>query len=171
MARRLGLTLILGGQSHLPGPLELIERGYLTVTGQTLQAMGRVPDDVHALAHWQVTGPQVTGRAPTFSSTRRVRSRPNPGDDALIDRAMRARNGSLFTELWDGGLAGYPSLSEGDLALALLLLYWVGDTDVARADRLFRLYGRNGDRWDLPAHDPYGQRTWTRAQAIRTGRA
>ncbi len=150
---------------------ELIERGYLTVTGQALQAMGNVPDDVRALARWQVTGPQGTGRPSTRSATPRRLSRPHPEDDALIDRAMQARNGALFSELWAGGLAGYPSRSEGDLAFALLLLYWVGDADVDRADRLFRKSGRARDRWDLPAHDPYSQRTWTRAQAIRAARS
>ncbi|THF70958.1 hypothetical protein E7T06_05225 [Deinococcus sp. Arct2-2] len=161
-----GLHLLLRARLprtlRLPG-VEFITHGFLTVTGRAIQVPAQLLDASHELERWgqaQAVRPQVL----SHSSPREMT------DQTLLERAMRARNGRLFQQLWAGELAGYPSLSEGDLALALLLLYWVGDADDGRADRLFRQSGRYRERWDQPAHDPYGQRTWILARRIRAGR-
>lgn len=162
-----GLHLLLRGQiptgARYHG-FDVIRHGYLTMTGQVLRPAGETHDASQILARWRIDLPAV---APQPEA--RVKPWADPSDDALIARASLARNGPKFTELWAGGLAGYRSLSEGDLALALLLLYWAGDQDDGRADRLFRCSGRYRARWDLPEHHPYGQRTWSQARRIRAG--
>jgi hypothetical protein len=58
-------------------------------------------------------------------------------DDELPTWARHARNGAKFSRLYDAGdCAGYPSPSEADCALLVLLAYWTGG-DAARMERLF----------------------------------
>lgn len=84
---------------------------------------------------------------------------PTLDDAALIEKAKRARNGAKFAELWNGGLGGFPSPSEGDQALCSMLAFWCGK-DQGRIDALFRQSGRMREKWDERRGDEtYGQRT------------
>ena len=77
---------------------------------------------------------------------------------------VNARNGALFQALWAGELAGSPSASEGDLRLALMLLYW--QPQVSDAD-LGALLLRSG-RVRAKLADPYYlQRTIAAARRYR----
>jgi hypothetical protein len=79
-----------------------------------------------------------------------VKGTPAPTvlDDAeLLRRMFSAKNGSELERLWAGDWSGYPSQSEGDLALAGALMFWTAN-DTARADRLFRQSGLFRPKWD-----------------------
>ncbi|GGM60245.1 hypothetical protein GCM10008956_39820 [Deinococcus arenae] len=163
-----GLHVVMRGRvpagARCPA-FDIIDHGYLTVTGWTVRAGSGVHDATEALAAWTSVQPAVRQHLPVRHP------RPVRGDTELLERARHARNGHRFTQLWNGELVGYPSPSEADLALILLLMYWTDDDpDDTRIDRLYRLSGRVRPRWDLPAHAPYGQRTIWRAREIRSQR-
>jgi putative DNA primase/helicase len=134
------------------GPVEMYDRErYFTVTGQRLDGTPAIvaPRQAELTAvHRHVFGPDNAAPSPAAAVARK---RPNLGlDDAgLIARAHRARNGSRFAALWRGAwqAAGYPSASEADAALAMMLLFWTAG-DVARADLLFRESGLYREKWD-----------------------
>lgn len=87
-------------------------------------------------------------------------------DDALLRKAMDAKNGSDFDALWNGNISGYSNdHSSADLALCNMLAFWTGK-DAYRMDRLFRqsrLYRE--DKWDRNARagETYGEGTIARA--------
>lgn len=83
------------------------------------------------------------------------------GDDDIIDRASRAKNGATFRQLWAGDWqgAGYPSQSEADMALCCHLAFYTGN-DAARIDRHFRKSGLFRDKWD---REDYRTQTINRA--------
>ena len=68
-------------------------------------------------------------------------------DERLLAKAMGAANGPKFSKLWQGNWDGYPSQSEGDLALCRQLAFWTGG-DGQRIDRLFRQSGLFRQKWD-----------------------
>jgi hypothetical protein len=84
---------------------------------------------------------------------------PSLSDLEVVRRASAAANGAKFSRLWAGDWSGYPSHSEGDLALAALLGFWVGP-DLHRIDALFRQSGLMRPKWQRA---DYRQRTITRA--------
>ncbi len=71
------------------------------------------------------------------------------GDDDfdLVARAMKAHNGTAFSQLWNGQTSGYESASEADMALCNMLAFWT-NRNADRMDRLFRLSGLMRDKWD-----------------------
>jgi hypothetical protein len=118
---------------------------------------------------------QVIGRIfptpATTTSAPPVWTRPpslDLGDEELLDRARRARNGNNFDRLWRGDTTGHSSHSEADLALLGLLAFWTGP-DRARLDQLFRRSGLFRPKWDTKRGDTtYGQQTIERALEGRT---
>jgi hypothetical protein len=87
-------------------------------------------------------------------------------DSELITRAKSAKNGEKFSRLWAGTWrADYPSQSEADLALCIMLAFWTG-RDAPRMDALFRHSGLHRDKWN-DAHRAdgrtYGQITIEKA--------
>lgn len=88
-------------------------------------------------------------------------------DEALLDRARRARNGPKFIVLYDrGDITGYPSASEADYALVNLVAYWTGPD----AGRIERIVSRSalGLRGKWAERDDYRKTTITNALAERT---
>lgn len=85
------------------------------------------------------------------------------GDDTelLAIAFSNPKNGAKIAALYDGNIAGYPGMSEADLALLDLLAYYVGPQGHAQLDRLFRNSGLMRDKWDERHYangDTYGQR-------------
>lgn len=68
-------------------------------------------------------------------------------DDALIAKAMCAKNGQRFTDLWNGKTAAYKSQSEAELALCGFLAFWTRK-DAFRIDCLYRKSGLHRAKWD-----------------------
>ena len=74
---------------------------------------------------------------------------PPLNDQTLVRKAMQAKGGDIFSDLWAGGLAGYKSHSEADIALCNALAWWTNG-DAERVDRLFRQSGLMRKKWDRP---------------------
>jgi len=117
---------------------------YLTLTGNHFKG---TPRTVEARQEEliKVWGKFVSPPAP-IKERPAVTDRDLP-DDELLQKAMNAANGATFRELYEGGLAGYPSQSEGDLALSSMLAFWTAN-DAGRIDDLFRGSGRYREKWD-----------------------
>jgi putative DNA primase/helicase len=89
---------------------------------------------------------------------------PSLSDQQVIEIASNARNGAKFKALYGGDLGGYPSPSEGDLALCDLLAFFVGRYP-ERIDSIFRTSGRMRPKWNDPG---YRERTIAKALEGRT---
>lgn len=69
------------------------------------------------------------------------------GDDEIIEKAGKAKNGSKFSALYSGDLSGNDGdHSAADQALCNLLAFWTKDPD--QIDRIFRSSGLNRDKWE-----------------------
>ncbi|MDP9766279.1 hypothetical protein [Deinococcus enclensis] len=151
------------GWRRAPG-VDLVTNGFLTVTGEELRAgvLGAAVD----LAGWHARHAPVQLAVAGRPSARRHSSVADP--EGVLRRASRARNGARFGALWAGGRCGYRSRSEGDLALMMMLLYWLGDPpeDTGVVD-CFLASGRARDGL-TPA---YLSRTLATARAYRAGGA
>jgi putative DNA primase/helicase len=67
-------------------------------------------------------------------------------DDAILQKALGAKNGRKFAALWAGGIDGYPSHSEADSALCCLLAFYTRDP--AQLNRLVRRSELYRDKWE-----------------------
>src|SRR5207253_380989 len=76
-------------------------------------------------------------------------------DGTIIKRAIEARNGGRFRQLWGGDITGYSSPSEADLALATRIGFWTGP-DVDRIWRIIRQSGLHREKWE---REDYARRT------------
>jgi len=162
-----GTGLRLWARGTLPprgrkkGHIEVYSHGhYLTVTGNhlrdtpaTIEARQAALDALHA----EVFGQESSGspQAPPYEGNGH---RTLLDDDVLVEKALAAKNGAKFAQLWAGDTSDYPSPSEADLALCALLAFWTQDP--AQLDRLFRRSQLFRDKWD-EAHGEttYGART------------
>ena len=89
-----------------------------------------------------------------------ARSAADLSDEALLAKAHAARDGAKFRRLFSlGDTSGYPSASEADLALLMLLGFWTA-WDRGRMDRLFRSSALMRDKWtEKRGEKTYGERT------------
>lgn len=150
-----------GGRKQ--GHVELYDAGRFFVwTNRTLAGHETINDRqaeveaLHAATFGRLSAPSTPTRPPQPVDL---------ADGDLLDRAMNARNGSDFAALWRGDLAGHPTQSEADLALANRLMFWTGG-DLARADRMFRQSGLMRAKWDKRCYSDgrtYGQATMQKA--------
>jgi primase-polymerase (primpol)-like protein len=87
-------------------------------------------------------------------------------DHAVLGKAMSARNGEKFRELWGGSSREFNSnQSQADLSLCRLLAFWCGPC-VDQIDRLFRSSGLFRSKWDerhFSSGATYGTETIQRA--------
>lgn len=150
------------------GSIEIYDRErFFVVTGVPLDGYPREIREINPAAIDRLLARMNEGRrANTHDSPPGSGSRPPTegagsrlSDDKLIEKAMSASNGAKFRELWEGGDAGLPSPSEGDLALCSLIAFWTGP-DPARVDLLFRQSRRMREKWvEQRGEDTYGRRT------------
>lgn len=157
-----GLHVLIRGElragGNRRGPIELYSHGrYFTMSGRVFEGRDTIHerqgplDAVHA-RHVARSLPVVPMRRPAPVGV---------DDHELVERAMRARNGGLFSRLWRGQTGGYSSRSEADLALVSLLVFWTGG-DTERVDRLFRASGLYRAKWE---RENYRRATIDRALA------
>src|SRR6266702_3778237 len=159
-----GLRRRVPGASHPEAAIEMYcERRYFTVTGAHVEG---TPTTIEAC-------PALVPLYTQLSTPNKPQQRAAPSgdvstsDEALLVKAMHAKNGAAFRALWQGNISSYVSQSEAELALCNMLAFWTGN-DAHRIDRLFRrsgLYRR--EKWDCPARSGefYGEGTIARAIA------
>jgi hypothetical protein len=147
------------------GPIEVYDHGrYFVVTGQHVRGTPTTIEERQAeldavLAEF-LPAP-LTAEVATSASV------PVGLDDReLLDRALAARNGADFRELWEGRWQGrHGSQSEADLALCSMLAFWTG-RDPGRMDALFRASGLMRDKWlERRGDTTYGAQTIEKAIA------
>ncbi len=164
------------------GAIEIYDRDrYFTVTGLSqpsrhgkLAELGdellRFYDDLEGVRSLRrVDSVKLLNPAPKKTAAAApMQTRPvhGLGDDALLDKARRAKNGDAFRALYDrGDLSAYDrDASKADLALCRMLAFYTGK-DEARIDGLFRLSALYRDKWERP---DYRQMTISRAVAATT---
>lgn len=167
-----GLHVVLsgscsGGWRRQPG-VEILDRGFVTVTGRSWRAPTGLPADASdRLRTWHAALAQSSPAPPPPRSTR-----PTPDNAELLHRAQTARNGARFQALWDGELAGCETPSEADFQLVLLLLYWGGAAlSDDRLSGLLRQSGRHRPKWGTTETlSPYALRTMAAARTIAARR-
>jgi hypothetical protein len=83
-------------------------------------------------------------------------------DEAILEKCRSAKNAAKFEALWRGDWNGYPSQSEGELALLGILRFYT--QDASQLDRLFRQSGLMREKWDQRhGEQTYGQRSISEA--------
>jgi hypothetical protein len=126
---------------------------YFTITGHVFDGISR------SIEHRQEEVSKLYSEL--FPRKEKVSEKPesqpihNIDDSEIIGKALAARDGGKFSQLWEGDYSDYPSQSEADLALCTKLAFWVG-ADPQRIDALFRKSGLVRDKWD---RDDYRERT------------
>ena len=160
-----GLHIILKGKlpdgGRRKGKIEMYDSGrYFTVTGDlwpdapaTIESRQAELDGLHA---------RVFGAKKEQPEPRQPSTASGTLDDAtLLRKAMGAKGGAKFSQLWSGDFSGYPSQSEADLSLCGKLVFWTGG-DTTQTDRLFRQSGLMRPKWDKRHHGDgrtYGEGT------------
>lgn len=147
-----------GLEIYLPG----YTNRFLTVTGNVInraQMLEKSAELQDVLDEYM--------RRPEKPTTTRQNTPKTPlsiTDNELLEKAMNAKNGALFAELWNGDIKGYPSHSEADIALCNMLAFWTGN-DAGRIDSLFRSSGLYREKWDTVHNgvETYGQMTINKA--------
>jgi putative DNA primase/helicase len=148
------------------GNIEMYAEGrFFTVTGQHLK---RTPLDIyHREEELKTIHRKIFGNGQKAKTDSKPKTSLSLSDADLIKKAGGAKNTDKFRLLWEGDWkgAGYPSPSEADLALCLLLSFWTV-RDAARIDALFRQSGLMREKWDerhFGDGRTYGQQTIEKA--------
>ena len=159
-----GTRRAVPGASHPQAAIELYcEHRSFTVTGNHLK---RTRTTIEAYPELGAIHAEITASPPARKERQaaghhqeRDSSLTERSDDALLERAMHARNGAAFRALWDGNTSAYPSQSEAELALCNLLAFWTSK-DGQWMDRLFRRSGLfRPEKWERAARsgEMYGE--------------
>lgn len=148
------------GRKNTKHGIEVYDRArFFTMTGHTLVASPSTPQPrQEALMELHQRLFPVT---PVNDDTPPPRPAvPPPDDQALINRAHRAKNAAGFARLWNGDTAGHHGDdSSADLALCNHLAFWAGP-DPSRIDRLFRASRLYRTKWE---REDYRNRTIEKA--------
>jgi putative DNA primase/helicase len=168
-----GVHIILRGKlpagGNRKGHIEMYDRGrFFCMTGNHLEGTPATVEDRQSelcVLHSRTFGKQK-------DETKNNGHRPQGfelGDEEILDKARNAANGAKFRALFDAGeWEGYPSQSEADSALCMMLAFYCGK-DEARVDRLFRRSALMREKWDSKRADStYGAETVHRACAKAT---
>jgi hypothetical protein len=135
---------------------EFDDRGrFLTLTGCRIGGNGSIAERTAELGriHARLFPPETKTKAKSKADA-------FVGDDELIERAKKAKDGGKFARLWAGQWENdFPSQSEADASLCAKLCFWT-DRDAGRIDRLFRMSGLYRDKWE---REDYRQATINRA--------
>lgn len=146
---------------------------YLTVTGHSLNGTSVADGQagLHRL-HERYSAPQsqTKGKSITTGEERRSQRRQQTAllspveltDGELLEKAMNAKDGAVFSALWYGDISRYgDDPSAADLALCNKLAFWTGG-DASRMDSLFRQSGLYRQKWDekhFSTGERYGEHT------------
>jgi hypothetical protein len=120
---------------------------YFTITGKHLASSPLTIEPRQDALDWHIT----TNFKAKVSKTKQPKSLPSEplstlSDEAIIARALQAKNGEKFGQLYAGSQLHYPTDSHADQALCDILAYWTKDHE--QIDRLFRTSGRMWAKWE-----------------------
>jgi hypothetical protein len=149
-------------EPYQTGAVEIYDRGhFFAMTGHRLPGTPATVNERQAELE-AVYAEVFPEKEPPGKAGRQATGGGVPDDEALIRKAMKARNGAKFRALWEGDTSGHGNDdSRADLALCVMLAFWTGK-DKARMDRLFRQSGLMRDKWDERHHGDgrtYGEGT------------
>lgn len=119
---------------------------FFTITGDILGVHSETNDGTNALRwiHKRYFPDPVPSTAGEFTESKPMVAQ----DDQVVTKALSARNGSKFRDLWKGKTkANDGNQSEADLSLCRLLAFWCGPCH-QQVDRLFRSSGLYRSKWD-----------------------
>lgn len=142
--REIGLEIYVSGCTNK----------YVTLTGNTIRRVGvnERTAELKSLLEYYMKKPEAEYKLPDDFEPHSYLT-----DEQVLEKAMNAKNGKKFKDLW-GGEYG-KSQSEADLALCSMLAFWCGgDTD--QIDRLFRESALYREKWE---RDDYSERTMNMA--------
>lgn len=152
--------------------VELYDSGrYFALTGnaddpRSLRDAGKVIRDILSeIAGEGMQAVKAADRARTVSSQPvplRAES-PALSDSEIVERAGRAKNGAIFSQLYNGDTSRYNGdHSRADQALCNILAFYTRDP--AQIDAVFRSSGLMRDKWDeLHGKETYGRITVNKA--------
>src|SRR6266702_1458065 len=156
---------------HENAAIELYCEGrYFTVTGRHVEETPlRIEGNQEALSALYA---ELTAKVPSTDLREYHQADPLAAipldDDLLLQKAVEARNGEKFRSLFYEGARGYPSPSEADMALCLLLAFWTG-CDTVRMDRRYRKSALYRQKWDTSrSESTYGWETIHKAATLCT---
>lgn len=152
--------------------VELYDSGrYFALTGNTedprsLRDAGNVIRDILSeIADEGMQAVKAADRARTVSSQPVPLPAASPAlsDSEIVERAGRAKNGAIFSQLYNGDTSRYnDDHSSADQALCNILAYYTRDP--AQIDAIFRCSGLMRDKWDeLHGKETYGRITVNKA--------
>jgi primase-polymerase (primpol)-like protein len=153
-----GRKFKLKGMRHPDAAIEMYSEGrFFTWTGRTADG---APDNI---THAQDALNALINRLDTKPEKEHKQYAPPPGldDNELIEKALKARNGSKFHSLYrNGDIGAYgDDDSAADQALCDMLAFWTGK-DAGRMDSLFRTSTLMREKWDEPrGSQTYGEIT------------
>ena len=163
-----GLHIIVRGKlppgGRKRGNIEMYSEGrFFTITGKLFAPhLCRIEDrDAEiAEAHSVAFSSNGTKSQKHKSIKREAVGAPTVDEAFILECAPKAKNGTLFSRLWDGDISGHPSASEADQALCNILAFWT-QKDAGLMDALFRKSGLMRDKWD-EVHRPEDRATYGR---------
>lgn len=146
------------------GAVEMYESGrFFIMTGNTVDdAHTDIEDRTEELAAVHKKYLSDTKKAKIVNNS--VETVLNLDENEIIQKAMNAKNGSLFSQLFSGNWKGiYGSQSEADMAFCNMLAFWCG-RDYTMMDRVFRKSGMHRNKWDEKRGQcTYGEKTLNEA--------
>jgi len=141
---------------------------FFTVTSEHLPDTPReirVRHDELAVVHEEYVSRDEESTPPTTTSRpNQTPEIPKPETDLNAEEVITyGHRNQKFRQLWNGKTTGYPSHSEADMALCVLLAYYTGD-DKSLMDTVFRRSKLMRDKWDeLRGNQTYGELTLEKA--------
>jgi primase-polymerase (primpol)-like protein len=178
---RPGRKVPLKDENHPKAAIEMYCQGrFFTVTGHhvsgTPATIEARQDQVNVLHQRMEQLSKRTEIDTQDTTTVRPLGPVDLSDEQLLEKAKAAKNGSIFTDLWEGRTSTYNNdHSAADQALCNLLAFWTGK-DATRIDHLFRKSGLyREEKWERNARsgETYGEGTISRAiascQEVYTG--
>lgn len=127
---------------------------YLTVTGNTILDETTLLDctsGLQTILDKYMLRPQNTSQ----NVTERVTAPLTLSEEEILSKAINAKNGQKFSDLYSGNYHSYySSQSEADLSLCTMLAFWC-QKDAAAIDSLFRKSGLFREKWEREDYREY----------------
>jgi putative DNA primase/helicase len=136
-----------GRNDHGKGYECYSQRRFFAITGQPLEGTPTTVELCQEALDWHIA---TNFKAKALRAKPSENTTPEPlaclDDQDVVSRALAAKNGEKFGQLYAGDKIDYPSDSEADQALCNMLAFWTRDRD--QMDHIFRASGRMRAKWE-----------------------